>query len=191
VKPIQTQRDTFAIRLAMPWYHTTDSELNPGDEILPASKRGVPNRWESKDYDPSLVYFTQGPQRLPQEDLDNSPFGKHTYEVQPQGDIQRDPEWESNKKSYGSDYEYEDEIPGAQDYAAPSAKIVRKYHPDNWKTPIPKQASNPFADFTAWCMTNHFPMDTQSLGRFVQAENLPAQVYRDLSAFMAGMRYMD
>ena len=54
-----------------------------------------------------------------------------------------------------------------------------------------KRASSPFADYTAWCMTNHFPMDTQSLGRFVQAEGLPAQVYKDLSAFMAGMRYMD
>lgn len=120
-------------KVAMPWYHNTDAELNPGDELLPASKRGVPSRWDAESgYDPNLVYFTQGPQRLPPDHHD-SPFGKHTYEVEPVGDIQRDPEWESNKKSYGSDYEYEDEIPGAQDYAAPGARVVRKYHPDNWK----------------------------------------------------------
>jgi hypothetical protein len=50
---------------------------------------------------------------------------------------------------------------------------------------------DPFSDFMAYCMSTHLPMDTQSLGRFVQQENLPAQVYRDLSAFMSGMRYMD
>src|SRR5689334_12750170 len=138
MRPITSARDQVEmlrpwLHVAMPWYHNTDAELSPGDEILPASKRGVPSRWDSESgYDPNLVYFTEGPQKLP-EDYDRA-FGKHIYEVEPQGEIQRDPEWESNKASYGDDYEYEDDIPGAQDYAAPSATVIRKYHPDNWKS---------------------------------------------------------
>ena len=123
-----------AARTAMPWYHNTDAELNPGDELLPASQRGVPPRWDTRSgYDPNFVYITHGPQKLPQHDVDEPMFGKNIYEVEPVGDIQRDPEWETNKESYGEDYEYEDEIPGFNDYAVPRARVVRRYHPDNAK----------------------------------------------------------
>ena len=123
----------LGFRTAMPWYHNTDAELNPGDEILPASERKMPSRWDSRSgYNPDLVYFYQGPERLPNDP--SPPFGKNTYEVEPIGEIQRDPEWPMNKESYGEDYEYEEDIPGYNDYAAPRARVVRRYHPDNWKS---------------------------------------------------------
>jgi hypothetical protein len=47
------------------------------------------------------------------------------------------------------------------------------------------------SEFMMWCVQNHRPLDSQSLGKYVQANDLTAQDYRDLSAFLAGMGYQD
>lgn len=180
-----------ASRTAMPWYHNTDAELNPGDELLPASQMGVPPRWDTRSgYDPNFVYVTHGPQVLDQHDVDNPSFGKNIYEVQPVGDIQRDPEWETNKELYGEDYEYEDDIPGAHDYAVPSARVVRKYHPNNWKSP--KEARIMTAAVTVYTKPNcpQCSMTKKQLDKLgIDHDTVDVTQDPDAHAYVTGLGY--
>lgn len=123
-----------AARIAMPYYHNTDAELNPGDELLPASEIGhASSDWHpSSLYDPSKVYFThyQDDSELPHQ----GQFGKHTYEVEPHGDIERDPEWEASQEGQPDDYEWDTHDAGYYDYTAPGARVIRKIEPRKART---------------------------------------------------------
>ena len=107
-----------ASRTAMPWYHTTDVDFSEGDELKPPTELegGKPSgRW-GDDYRPNRVYFTQADE---DGDLSESPFGKHTYEVEPIGETERDPE--DRRQIYN-------------DWMAPGARIIRKINPKKART---------------------------------------------------------
>lgn len=102
--------NTVAARTAMPYYHNTDVDFGEGDELKPptALEGGKPSgRW-GDDYRPNRVYFTYADEY---GDLSESPFGEHTYEVEPIGEIERDPE--DRRRIYN-------------DWMAPGARIIRK-----------------------------------------------------------------
>lgn len=132
-----------AHRTAMPWYHNTDAELNPGDMLLPAAERGYHSPYLDADpddgiiYHPDKVYMYHHHGEPTQEQLsdDNGPysgtmgFGKNTYEVEPIGPTERDPEWQTNWDKWGDLYDNETEVPGAHDHMVPRARVVRKVDP--------------------------------------------------------------
>ena len=156
-------RTHHASRTAMPWYHNTDAELNPGDELLPASQRGHESEWGSQStnaetgqstplyphYDPHSVYLYNEHG----EPSDYEDFGQHRYEVEPIGQTRPDPEHESMRQQaleelaevHGVSLDeakgllHEDDIGGMHSYVAPRARIVRKVEPDedgnydNWQ----------------------------------------------------------
>ena len=105
------------------YYHTTDAELNPGDEVLSAQERGHTSRWEgTMNYDPSRVY-------LYDENADPEEYshlGKYRYQVEPVGDIRRDPEREWNQ--IWRDLRLHDRSKGWNQhaYTAPRARVVKK-----------------------------------------------------------------
>jgi hypothetical protein len=120
-------------RTAMPYYHNTDAELNPGDELLPSAERGHRSRWAEDEYgtvptyDPHSVYMyreTGNPEHFQE-------YGKNRYEVEPVGDVRRDPEWldlmEDDEEIDPEDFGVSPEdAPGFHSYVAPRAKVVRK-----------------------------------------------------------------
>ena len=142
-----------AARLAMPWYHNTDAELNPGDELLPASQRGHKSEWESQStnaetgqstplyphYDPHSVYLYNEHG----DPGDYEDFGQHRYEAEPIGQTKPDPEHESMRQQaleelaevHGVSLDeaksllHEDDIGGMHSYVAPRARIIRKINP--------------------------------------------------------------
>jgi hypothetical protein len=117
----------------MPYYHNTDAELNPGDELLPSAERGHRSRWAEDEYgtvptyDPHSVYMyreTGNPEHFQE-------YGKNRYEVEPVGDVRRDPEWldlmEDDEEIDPEDFGVSPEdAPGFHSYVAPRAKVVRK-----------------------------------------------------------------
>lgn len=129
-------RPTTAARalFAMPYYHNTDAELNPGDELLSWADRNMgydaPHRSKAWGYDPHSVYMydQQG-----DPDVFALDFGKNRYEVEPIGAVTRDPEWEYNKVPYQEDLAEEPDsvyndadVPGYHSYVAPRARVVRR-----------------------------------------------------------------
>jgi hypothetical protein len=119
----------------MPWYHNTDAELNLGDEVLSAAERNHHSRWAEDEYGPIPGYSPHNVYMY-NEKADPSrytDYGKNRYEVEPIGNVSRDPEFEYNKDSHmeeledsGETLEDESNIPGYHNYVAPHAKIVRK-----------------------------------------------------------------
>ena len=110
-QPVTAPR-TASRRIAMPYYHNTDVDFGEGDELKPPTVLDGGNssgRW-GDDYRPNRVYFTWA-----DEDGDLDPdeliFGENTYEVEPIGEIERDPE--DRKQIYN-------------DWMAPGARVVRK-----------------------------------------------------------------
>jgi len=116
-----------ALRVAMPWYHNTDADLNPGDELLPAAERGHNSQWsEVPTYDPHSVYIYNN-------DFGDyyDSHGKNQYEVEPLGPVNRDPEFETNKADYMDELEDDDvysdnDVPGAHSHVTPRARVIRK-----------------------------------------------------------------
>ena len=70
-------------------FHSTDASLRPGDEVVPAAARNHRSRHvRAPGYDPTLVYlYDEG---TGQFDADN--YGSRTYEVEVEGEVERDPE---------------------------------------------------------------------------------------------------
>ncbi|QZE10440.1 hypothetical protein SEA_SCOOBYDOOBYDOO_94 [Mycobacterium phage ScoobyDoobyDoo] len=114
-------------RAAMPWYHNTDAELNPGDELVPPAERGYDSPHKNAPgYSPHHVYMYDH-----NSNNDHDYWGKNRYEVEPIGEVSRDPEFEHNKVWYKEDLEDDDEyfdadVPGYDSYVAPRARVVRK-----------------------------------------------------------------
>ncbi len=132
-----------AARLAMPWYHNTDAELNPGDMLLPPTETGHKSQFADADpemgtiYHPDKVYFYHHPTEPTHEQIadQNGPyanaigFGKNTYQVEPVGHVERDPEWQTNREKWEGYYDDENEIPGYHDHMAPRARVVQRVEP--------------------------------------------------------------
>lgn len=118
------------IRCAMPYYHNTDAELEPGDEIIPAAERGYESQWKkNKDYNPHMVYFTYGDDDTWAEDW----RGRNRYEVEPIGEVKQDPEHLTQRKEFEEEYgrpfdpvEDEDEDIMQNSYTSPRARVIRR-----------------------------------------------------------------
>lgn len=154
-----------AHRTAMPWYHNTDAELNPGDMLLPAAERGHKSEWGSRStnaetgqstpiyphYDPHSVYLYNEHG----DPGDYEDFGQHRYEVEPIGATRPDPEHESMRQQaleelaevHGVSLDeaegllHEDDIGGMHSYVAPRARVIRKLntaHRTAMPTPMPE-----------------------------------------------------
>lgn len=153
-RPIDPQHEQFphrvaalrtaARRTAMPWYHNTDAELNPGDMLLPAAERGHQSEWGATSgskpiyphYDPHSVYLYNEHGDFYEYD----DFGANRYEVEPIGEVRPDPEHESLKQQaleelaeahdvsleQAKDLLREDDIGGMHSYVAPRARVIRK-----------------------------------------------------------------
>ena len=99
-------------------YHETDADLKPGDIVDSAANRGYESPWANgvTTYDPSKVYMTTTP------DYD-IPYGKHTYEVEPVGELHRDPLYYDLTPEARSQWDSD----GTRFYwVAPQARVVRK-----------------------------------------------------------------
>jgi hypothetical protein len=103
------------------WHHSTDAELNPGDEILSATQRGYasPNK-DMPGYNPNNVHIWHS-----DGDPVSYDFGEHTYEVEPLGDINRDPEYEHNRRDAPKSWS-DDQVPGYHSYVVPRARVKKK-----------------------------------------------------------------
>lgn len=99
-------------------YHETDADLKPGDIVDSAAARGYDSPWAQgvTTYDPNKVYMTTNP------DYD-IPYGKNTYEVEPVGELHRDPLYYDLSPEARSQWDSD----GTRFYwVAPKARVVRK-----------------------------------------------------------------
>ena len=82
---------TAASRTAMPWYHRTDDELNPGDSLLPYNQVH-PDHQEvgNESWNPNKAYVYDGEEDDSSDHAPYAGYGQHIYEIEPHGDPQRD-----------------------------------------------------------------------------------------------------
>lgn len=110
------------------WTHYTDQEFEPGDEITSPASRGVTeHRWgQMQGYDPRNVYLAH-PEHDP---VTYSRFGPHAYLVEPEGEPERDPEFEYNKQTWRHELESgewsEEAVPGHDSYVTPKARVIKR-----------------------------------------------------------------
>lgn len=79
------------------FFHVTDARLKPGASVVPAAERGFQSKWAkgtggSADYySPNhvYVYSHDGDDMVHNEYMH---LGRYTYEVEPQGGVEPDPE---------------------------------------------------------------------------------------------------
>jgi glutaredoxin-like protein NrdH len=206
-----------AARLAMPWYHNTDAELNPGDELLPPSETGHKSQFADADpemgtiYHPDKVYFYKHPTEPTREEIsdDHGPysgtldFGKNTYEVEPDGSYERDSEWPNNLLKWQGAYPYDDEIPGYHDYMADRARVVRRVEPKSdpstvWGSPeykmkkYKKKAKYMTAAVTVYTKPNcpQCTMTKKQLDRLgIEHRVIDVTVDPDAHAYVTGLGY--
>lgn len=112
------------------YFHNTFRELEPGDELKPASELGLHDRWhDDPHYSPHHVYMwhSDAHQHPEMHDDFREAFGDHTYEVQPEGRVEADPERESARDWERSQGTSDDEpLMSDYTYRAPRARVVRK-----------------------------------------------------------------
>ena len=84
-------RKVKARRTAMPWYHRTDDELNPGDSLLPYNQIH-PDHQEvgNESWNPNKAYVYDGEEDDSSDHAPYAGYGQHIYEIEPHGDPQRD-----------------------------------------------------------------------------------------------------
>lgn len=120
--------------LGRQFVHTTDAVLQPGDTIHPAAQIGHESKFAGVgSYSPNHVYLND--HRVPPEETQH--FGQHTYQVEPTGPVERDPEyakWKHNVTKYsrtGQSFDRYDRVglQGRYAYRAPGAKVVSKLDP--------------------------------------------------------------
>lgn len=88
----QMQRDyEKRTKTAMPWYHRTDDELNPGDHLLPYNQIH-PDHQEVGDesWNPNKAYVYYGEEDDSSDHAPYAGYGQHIYEIEPHDDPQRD-----------------------------------------------------------------------------------------------------
>ena len=78
-------------KTAMPWYHRTDDELNPGDHLLPYNQVH-PDHQEVGDesWNPNKAYVYYGEEDDSSDHAPYAGYGQHIYEIEPHDDPQRD-----------------------------------------------------------------------------------------------------
>lgn len=78
-------------KTAMPWYHRTDDELNPGDHLLPYNQIH-PDHQEVGDesWNPNKAYVYYGEEDDSSDHAPYAGYGQHIYEIEPHDDPQRD-----------------------------------------------------------------------------------------------------
>lgn len=81
---------TASDSLGRQFIHSTEAELKPGDMIRPAAEIGHQSDYAGlKTYSPHHVYLND--HRVPPEEVEH--LGRHTYQVEPVGHVERDPEY--------------------------------------------------------------------------------------------------
>lgn len=100
-----------------PWYHGTNVALSPGEHILPRAETGADTEFgDNPYYRDDVVYLTNGGDHMA-ERFAVSRAGRlggepRIYEVEPIGDLDRDPEQDAG---YSTDQ-----------YVAPRARVIRE-----------------------------------------------------------------
>lgn len=133
------------------YFHSTQAELQPGDIIRPAAE-GYGDRWSENaaGYDPNYVYlFDQRHLQNPDYDPVYPNSLKNTYEVEPLGALDQDPEGEELRKRYEARHGHtfttlyhptdatQPVVPGCPECVRDTQDVPEGpewYHPYNWRT---------------------------------------------------------
>ena len=112
------------------FFHATDLDLQPGDEVHPPARTGVSSRFEGYPaYRGDRVYMFTHKDYAEQYGPN---YGKNTYEVEPLGDVERDPEYSLERHKIrrlprgerAEAHGYNDMAANAR--TAPAARVLRK-----------------------------------------------------------------